>query len=188
MSGNSNAHPAPLDVQLRDLERLVQQTHDAYHAILAERRRPIQEGLGVADELTAYYADVTYRRRDRDRDEETRLTAAVLQEVVTSGYRLVPLNLRNPDAGLKVVSDEPDLRLQAAQAAAQAARSNVEQFQRVNASKLAELANEQQMRDFRAAYEGDDPSTLGAALAALPKPDERPTALRTEDVPTDVAA
>lgn len=175
--------PVPADERLRNLDINVQKTFDAYHALRLAARTPIQEGLGVTDELAEYYGDVVYRRTERDRERETELTAQVLDTIAREGYRLVPIDVKRPDAGLKIVSDEREESLEAARKAHEAARAIRDEFAREHASELARLTGERPVQRFRDALAGDDPAELARALSDLPDVSGPRNVLTTDDIP-----
>ena len=183
MGGVATGGNAPADERLRNLDINVQKTRDAYHALRVASRTPIQAGLGVTDELAAYYADVLYRRIPRDREREKALTVDVLEAIQEEGYRLVPIDVKRPDAGLKIVSDEREESLEAARKSHEAAKAIRNEFATEHASELARLTAERPVQRFREALAGDDPEALARALNDLPDVSGPRNVLTTDDVP-----
>jgi len=172
-------------VKLDILEARVVEAKQRYRDARERHLRTSRDGPDVADQLGRRHAAALHRQAARPSvEEEQAMTRAVLDRIRDDGLVLEPLDPRRPRAGLRVVDPTPALEEARAQAEANRARAERDDFANRVAHLLKKDDDRRKMQAIQDALEGEDPAVLRDALAAaLPGHAETSeSTLTTEDL------
>lgn len=171
-------------------DKLVQLNDEAAEAAAAYRaakeRKSSAHAWDAVLDATAPLRDAHVKnifRGGPDPDEARRLTLDFIRHIEDEGLVIEPIDPYAPAAGVRVVDPRPVGALMTAEAESRRAARARDDFAREHAALLREHEDRQLMDRVQAALRNGSPSEFAAAIRNLPDPaEERPTALRTEDI------
>jgi hypothetical protein len=177
--------------ELRRLEALVKERRADWQAARHAAARPWQTA-DLAKPLCDYYANVAYRRRTADLEEEARLVKELMEEVVSRGLVLSPVDFRSPAAGFKLVDPGLDRAVDEAHTALREATEQLEAAYTEHSADIVEADKRAAVKTYRDAIAGGDPAAIVRAHRALEQfaaePQQEPDGVMTTNTNPEVCA